>query len=63
MMSASEILTLRTRLGWSQQQLADYLHVHQSTVSLIERKDGPIKGPITVLLAQLAEQQKTGSAA
>lgn len=60
MITAPEIRKIRDQLGWSQQQLADYLHVHQSTVSLIERKDGPIKGPLAVLITQLAES--TGAA-
>jgi transcriptional regulator with XRE-family HTH domain len=54
MNTSSDIRDLRARLGWSQEKLAEYLRVHQSTVSLLERKEGPIKGPISVLLAQLA---------
>jgi transcriptional regulator with XRE-family HTH domain len=61
MNTSSEIRELRARLGWSQIKLAEYLRVHQSTVSALERKEGPIKGPVTILLAQLAAE--AGSAA
>jgi transcriptional regulator with XRE-family HTH domain len=60
MNTSSDIRDLRARLGWSQTKLADYLRVHQSTVSALENKEGPIKGPVTVLLAQLAAE--TGAA-
>ena len=54
MTTASDIRALRHRLGWSQERLAEYLRVHQSTVSLMERRDTAIKGPVTALLEQLS---------
>ncbi|WP_315920384.1 helix-turn-helix transcriptional regulator [Mesorhizobium sp. SP-1A] len=50
-----DIAALRERLGWTQQQLADFCGTDRSTVSKWE-KDPPSKGPARVLLRQLQQR-------
>lgn len=47
-----DVAGLRARLGWTQQQLAEYCGVDRSTVSTWEAR-APTKGPALVLLRQL----------
>lgn len=46
------IIALRERLGWTQQQLAEHCGVDRSTVSKWEAEP-PTKGPALILLRQL----------
>lgn len=52
-----DIKALRTRLGWSQGRMAEYLGVDRSTVSRMEsvkpETAQPQSGPVRRLLAQL----------
>lgn len=52
-MQPEDIRPLRERLGWSQQELARYLGVDQSSISRMERGQPP-SGPVIRLLAALA---------
>jgi transcriptional regulator with XRE-family HTH domain len=54
-MEKIDIKALRGRLGWSQQQLADYLGLDRSSVSRMEKDQEP-KGPTRRLLQALAAQ-------
>ncbi|MBZ9822315.1 helix-turn-helix domain-containing protein [Mesorhizobium sp. CA4] len=47
-----DVAALRERLGWTQQQLADYCDTDRSTVSKWE-SEPPTKGPALILLRQL----------
>lgn len=47
-----DIKALRERLGWNQQQLAEYLGLDRSAVSRMENGQEP-KGPTLRLLRQL----------
>lgn len=51
---AIDILTLRKRLGWSQDRLAQHLGVDRSSVSRMEREKQPLSGPVAKLLDHLA---------
>ncbi|WP_350223804.1 helix-turn-helix transcriptional regulator [Rhizobium sp. CNPSo 4039] len=51
-MTKLDIRTLRVRLAWTQDQLADYLGVDRSSVSRMEN-GGPMNGPVSRLLALL----------
>lgn len=52
-MQPEDIRPLRERLGWSQQELAEYLGVDQSSISRMERGQPP-SGPVIRLLAALS---------
>lgn len=56
MLTPEQVKELRTRLGWSQTRLAEYLDLDQSSVSRMESKEGAITGPVAILLRQLSEQ-------
>jgi transcriptional regulator with XRE-family HTH domain len=56
-----DVVALRGRLGWTQQQLADHCDVDRSTVSTWETRP-PRKGPAYILLKQLAESLKAEAA-
>jgi transcriptional regulator with XRE-family HTH domain len=59
MRTPAEIRELRLRLGWSQQQLAEYLDVDQSTVSYLETKrKRDISGPMRALLERWAAEME-----
>jgi len=47
-----DIKTLRSRLGWTQGQLADFLGLDRSAISRMESGQAP-KGPTRKLLIQL----------
>ena len=49
------IKLLRERLGWNQQQMAEYLGLDRSSVSRIERGQNP-KGPVRKLLQNLCNR-------
>lgn len=51
-MRTIDLKSLRTRLGMSQQALADYLGVNQATVSRLEQGQRP-SGPVLKLIEQL----------
>jgi transcriptional regulator with XRE-family HTH domain len=53
-MTAADILALRDKLDWTQEQLAEYLGLDRSSVSRMENGQPP-KGPTRRLLEQLAE--------
>ncbi|ORE90669.1 hypothetical protein ATO13_22156 [Stappia sp. 22II-S9-Z10] len=53
-MTGEDVKALRTRLGWSQKQLAEYLGVRQPTVFRIENGQNP-SGPVAKLLEQLSD--------
>lgn len=59
-MNASEVVKLRTDLGWSQKRLADHLGVSQPTIFRIENGQ-PIPGPIERLLQQLAASREAAA--
>lgn len=50
-----DIRSLRHRLGWSQDRLAQHLGVDRSSVSRMEREKQPLRGPVAKLLEQLVE--------
>ena len=54
-MRTIDLKSLRTRLGMSQQALADYLGVNQATVSRLEQGQRP-SGPVLKLIEQLEEK-------
>lgn len=60
--SPIDVIALRGRLGWTQQQLAEFCNVDRSAVSKWEAKP-PTKGPALVLLRQLAASLESGAAA
>lgn len=48
-----DIRALRERIGWTQEQLAEFLGLDRSTVSRIENGQ-PVSGPVRRLLDSLA---------
>jgi transcriptional regulator with XRE-family HTH domain len=54
-----DIKALRDRLGWTQEQMAEYLGLDRSSVSRMEGGQTP-KGPTEKLLAALASKQSGG---
>lgn len=50
-----DIVALRKRLEWTQEQLAEYLGVDRSNVSRMEAGQSSVRGPVRRLLAQLSE--------
>lgn len=50
---AVDIIALRKRLDWTQEQLADELGLDRSTVSRMERGK-PVSGPVLKLLHALS---------
>jgi transcriptional regulator with XRE-family HTH domain len=57
MSNPPDIRDLRIRLGWTQQQMAEYLGLDRSSVSRME-KSQPSKGPTLKLLEHLARIAK-----
>ena len=53
-MTPKEIKRIRTRLGWTQNQTADYLGVAKITVASYERGLRPVPAPISKLMELLA---------
>ncbi|KQV27577.1 hypothetical protein ASC97_04140 [Rhizobium sp. Root1203] len=51
-----DIRTLRERLNWTQDRLADYLGVDRSTVSRMENGQHRVSGPVDRLLAVLRQE-------
>lgn len=63
MSTSPDIRALRAALGWSQERMAQHLRVHQSTISFLENGKGEVRGPMAVLLEQLAANvNEAGSA-
>jgi transcriptional regulator with XRE-family HTH domain len=56
MNEAVDVKTLREGLGWTQEQLAEYLGLDRSSVSRIENGQKPA-GPTRRLLEQLHERR------
>lgn len=55
--TSPEIYSLRKKLEWSQEQMAEYLGIDRSTVSRIETAVQEPSGPVKRLLQQLAERE------
>lgn len=54
-MTPADVVALRARLGWTQQQLADAIGMHVNTVACMERGVKPIT-PRTVAVLELVER-------
>ncbi len=61
-MKGHKIKKIRKALGWSQNQLGEYLGIEQATVSRLENDEWPASGPVVRLLEGLASRP-TGDAA
>ena len=56
-MTGPELFALRTRIGWSQQELADALGLtSRASVSRMESGSRPIMGAVLILAKQLAHE-------
>lgn len=59
-MTASEFAAERSRLGWSQSELADRLGVHVRTIGKWERGERGIPEPVARLLATIPPKGRKG---
>ncbi len=57
-MTAKELKAVRQSLGFTQQGLADVLHVSRVTVARWEIGERGVSGPVALLLQRLRQEQR-----
>lgn len=56
--SGARVRRLRLRHGWTQQRMAEWLHISKSEVSLLESGKRTVRGPVMCLLVYLEKCRK-----